>query len=171
MKGKKLIGVIVGIILAGVAAFFGFNNNGEEKLGYYTNQLDTYIVEKVVTSSDIGSTTALAVDLTQRATGDFLIENIIVETDSTGLATGTNFAISISGDEYGLATIWSSAVSGLGANKTVDINTASVAKQRAILEDGSKLIGICTTASCEGAGKAKVTVILKKLDSYSSIFD
>lgn len=171
MKGKKLIGVIVGVILAGVAAFLGFNGKEEQKLGYYTNQLDTYIVEKVVTSSEIGSTTALAVDLTQKVTGDFYIENIIVSTDGTGLATGTNFAISISGNDYGLSTIWSSAVSGLGANKTIDINTASVAKQRAILEDGSKLIGTCTTASCAGSGKAKVTVILKKLDSYSSIFD
>lgn len=166
---KKVFISIISLLVIGVLSYLGFYQKEDKDLGYYTNQLDTYIVEKVVTSSELSTSSPLT--LTQKATGDFYVENIIVSTDSTGLATGTNFAISITGNDYGLGTVFSSAVSGLGANKTIDLTTASVAKQKAILEDGSYFTAICTTANCEGTGKAKITFILKKVEQGSTIFD
>lgn len=155
--------LVVSITLLAIIAF-----GGEKNVGAYNNQFDGVIVEKVITSSELSTSTPVAV--TQYATGNFYIDNIIVSTDSTGLATGTNFIINVDSPTYGLKTILSNAVSGLGANKTVDLNSATV-KQRVMLEDGDRLVAYCTTANCEGAGKAKITVILKKASWGSAIFD
>lgn len=165
---KNIYKIALGIFIVGlvVVALFAFDKKAE--IGAYNNQFDGYVVEKILTSSDISTSTATAI--TQYATGDFYIDNIIVSTDSTGLATGTNFQIAIDGNDYGTSTVLSHAVSSLGANATVDLNSATT-KQRAILEDGSRLVAYCTTANCEGDGKAKITVILKKASWGSAIFD
>lgn len=167
MKKNIILSLLIaGLILIGLSFLL---NKEDEKVGFYTNQLDTYVVEKTVKSSELSTSSPLT--LTQPATGNFYIENIIVSTDATGLATGTDFAISITGNDYGLGTVFSSDVAGLGANKTIDLNTASTTKQRAVLEDGSYFTAICTTANCEGSGKAKITFILKKAEQGSAIFD
>ncbi len=164
---KNLYKILIGVFIVGLVVI-AFAMSNDNKIGAYNNQFDGVIVEKVVTSSDLSTSTPTAI--TQYATGNFYIDNIIVSTDSTGLATGTNFIINVDSPTYGLTTILSNAVSGLGANKTVDLNSATV-KQRVILEDGSRLVAYCTTANCEGAGKAKITVILKKASWGSAIFD
>lgn len=68
-----------------------------------------------VTSSDVKSATKLAI--TQAATGDLAITQIIGMTDSTGLAGGTNFVIG-STNPKGTANIAVETVANLGANVT-----------------------------------------------------
>lgn len=83
--------------------------------------------------------------------GDVFIENIVVETDATGLAGGTNVQFS-SDDPIGASNLLAETVANLGANKTVDINTASVAKQRATIRNGFHLRINSTAAPCTGVG-------------------
>lgn len=166
---NKLKEILIAGALVLIVVFLGFIAlKNDNSVGAYNNQFDGVIVEKIITSSELTTSTPVAV--TQYATGNFYIDNIVVSTDSTGLATGTNFTINVDSPTYGLTTILSNAVSGLGANKTVDLNSATV-KQRVILEDGDRLVAYCTTANCEGAGKVKVSVILKKASWGAAIFD
>jgi hypothetical protein len=114
------------------------------------------IVKKTITSSTI---TTSAQDLTSTALGEFLIDNVILKTDSTGLAGATNFRI-LSNNSKGLVAICEEAVANLGANKTVDIFTASVVKQRTVLESGKKLQFLGTASAGTGAGTIDVYVEL-----------
>jgi hypothetical protein len=83
--------------------------------------------------------------------GDVMIENCILETDVTGFAGGTNVQIG-SDDPIGLENFFIETVANLGANKTVDFSSASVAKQKAVIRNGFHLTIDCTVAPCTGAG-------------------
>ena len=83
---------------------------------------------------------------------DVFIENIVIMTDSTGLATGTDFEV-LTDDATGLKTILSTAVSGLGANATIDMYTASVTKQRTIVHKGNHIQIANTVGAGTGSGK------------------
>lgn len=125
------------------------------------------LVQKTVVSSAVLS--ASAIDLTTVAAGgDFYIENITVQSDATGLAGGTNFQILQNGAK-GLANVLVEAVANLGANKTVDLYTASVTKQRMTLKAGQKLQMQSTVAPCTGAGTVDITVVLARVTAGSTI--
>lgn len=163
-KFTKIIGgiAILALLVAGL-----FTLLQKEKVGAYNNQYDGVITSKVITSSDLTTSTPIAI--TEYATGDLYIDNVIVSTDSTGLATGTALEIKVESPTYGLATFFSTAISGLGANKTIDLNTASVAKQHVVLRNGERLVANCTTLACTGSGKAKIDVIFKKATQGANI--
>jgi len=163
-KFTKIIGgiAILALLVAGL-----FTLLQKEKVGAYNNQYDGVITSKVITSSDLTTSTPIAI--TEYATGDLYIDNVIVSTDSTGLATGTALEIKVENPTYGLSTFFSTVISGLGANKTIDLNTASVAKQHVVLRNGERLVANCTVANCEGAGKAKIDVIFKKVTQGANI--
>src|SRR3990167_8315093 len=75
---------------------------------------DKLFVKKAITSSDILTT---VIDLTSTVTGgDLLLTRVILATDSTGLAGGTNIEITVSDEVYGLATPIIETVANLGAN-------------------------------------------------------
>lgn len=142
---------------------------------------DIVIIQKTITSSAI---TVAAQDLSTPASGKFYIEDIICETDATGLAGATNFLVGtnnsfgITGMTTGLAN-FETAVSGLGANATIAIKNAgpdcsndkfpSVTGVCGSLSSGKKLQFAGTAAAGTGAGKAKVTVVLRRIDSFASI--
>jgi hypothetical protein len=86
------------------------------------------------------------------AYNDVFIQNIVMMTDATGLATGTNFEV-LTDDATGLKTIFASAVSGLGANATIDMYTASVTKQRTVVHKGKHLQIGNTVGAGTGSGK------------------
>lgn len=164
-KLKFILISVVALLALGLAII---SLNGDKGVGAYNNQYDGIIVSKTLTSSSISTSTATAI--TQYATGDFYIDNIIASTDATGLATGTLFQIKVDSPTYGTTTVLSHAVSGLGANQTVDLNSATT-KQRVILQDGDRLVAYCTGANCEGAGKIKIDVVLRKASYGAAIFD
>lgn len=123
-------------------------------------------VTKAMTSSNILS--ASATDLTLVSTGDLAIREIILQTDATGLAGGTNVNI-LSNNATGQPIILAEAVANLGANKTVDITTASVTKQPAVLESGKKLQIQSTAAPCTGAGVVTVYIMCERLSAGSTL--
>lgn len=123
------------------------------------------ILKKTITSSAI---TVAAQDLTSVSYGEFYVKNIILKTDATGLANATNFVIK-SSNANGLVNILVEAVSNLGANKTVDMSSASVTKQPTVLESGKKLQFASTAAAGTGAGTVDVYMILEKITPNSNI--
>lgn len=127
----------------------------------------TFTISKTITSSAI---TTSAQDLSLVSTGRLLVDNIVLKTDGTGLAGATNFRI-LSNNAKGLAAILEEAVSNLGANKTVDIFTASVVKQRTVLETGKKLQFLGTVGAGTGAGTIDVIITFKRLDSGAQILN
>lgn len=167
MNVKNII--IVGLIA--VLAFIGIqlsvNKSVPTTVGY-ANQYDSFVVSKTITSSAISTTTAA--DLTNTVTGKLYVDNIILSTDSPGLAGCTSLNILVSGNTYGTTVVASSAVSSLATSSTIDLNSAST-KQRIVLENGAKLQYKGIGGTCSGAGKLQATVILKKADAGSSIYD
>src|SRR3990167_9258353 len=111
---------------------------------------ETFIVKKTLTSSAI---VTAGVDVTGTASGgDVMIEDIIFETNATGLAAGTNFTVEKDGGS-GVLTFFSETVANLGANKTEVMSTGSVVSSSGtVLESGQKLVAKCTAADCTGAG-------------------
>lgn len=123
-------------------------------------------VKKTLTSSAI---TQAGVDITGvSTTGELAIEDVIVKTDATGLAAGTNFTIS-SNNVKGLANVFAETVANLGANKTIDLTGASVTKIRTVLETGKKLTAKSTVADCTGAGTIDIYIKLQRLTAAATI--
>jgi len=129
-------------------------------LGVPTDVGTVFTIQKTITSNTI---TTSAQDLTTvSAGGELLIEDVILKTDSTGLAGPTNFRI-LSNNAKGAAAILEETVANLGANKTVNLDNASVVKQRTILENGKKLQFLGTSSNGTGSGTVQVTVKFRRL--------
>lgn len=96
-----------------------------------------------------------------------VVEDVIVETDATGLAGATLFQVHKS-DTTGNPIIFSQAVANLGANATYDLSTATI-KNRSTVTNG-KYIGVLGTGSAgTGAGVARVTVKYRRLNQNSQL--
>ena len=123
-----------------------------------------------VTKTLISSTvTQAGVDITGVSSiGALAVEDIVVKTDATGLAAGTNFKID-SDNAKGLASIFAETVANLGVSKTMDLSQASVTKIRSVLETGKKLIAKSTVADCTGAGTIDVNIKFRRLVAGATI--
>lgn len=96
-----------------------------------------------------------------------IVEDVIVETDGTGLAGATLFQVKKS-DTTGNSIMFSEAVANLGANKTYDLSSATI-KNRSVC-NANTYIGVLGTASAgTGAGVARVTIRYRKTDENSKI--
>lgn len=125
-----------------------------------------FLVKQGVVSSTI---TQAGVDLTVASIGgNIAVENIILQTGATGLAAGTNFQVTVN-NTSGLAVVMAEAVSNLGANKTVDLTTASVTKQKFVIESGKKITLKSTVADCTGAGTIDIFVQCRRLSAGADI--
>lgn len=133
-----------------------------------------------ITSSNITTT---AQNLTPAATGKLLVEQVIVKTDATGLAGGTNFQI-LSNNAKGVANIFVETVANLGANITLvmapgvtgaDVTTSkptpSVTALQTILEAGKKIQYKNTVAAGTGAGTIDIAIKFTRLDAGADIPD
>lgn len=131
-----------------------------------------------VTSSNI-TTTATA--LSNASTGRVWIKNVILQTDATGLATGTNFVLSTS-NAKGRANFLVETVANLGANKTIvldpgttdaDITTGastpSVTAVKAVLEAGATIKVNNTVAAGTGAGTIDIYVQFERIDDGADV--
>ena len=121
----------------------------------------TFQVQKDVTSSAILTSDT---NIIQAIGNGLLIDEVVVRTDATGLAGGTNLQLKADG-----VIFYSTAVSGLGANAVVDLRTATVKASKITVPPGTKYISISSTVgACTGAGVATVTLKFQKLDSNST---
>lgn len=123
-------------------------------------------IKKTVTSSAI---VTAGLDLTGASSGGALsIEQMILQTDGTGLAGATAITIATN-NAKGILIFFQTAVSGLGANKTVTMLDASVTKIPTVLESGKKLTINRTVADGTGAGTVDIYIKLKRLDAGATI--
>lgn len=138
----------------------------------------TFYRVKTITSSAV---TTAAIDLTTTATGRVHVKNVIVKTDSTGLAGGTNFEIK-SNNAKGVVNIFVETVANLGATATKvlvggGINadtttsdaTASVTALPTILEAGKKLTYNMTAGAGTGAGTADIIIEFVRVDENADV--
>lgn len=136
----------------------------------------SFWVSKTITSSALLTT---AQDLTGVSTGRLYVKQVIVKTDSTGLAGATNLEI-LSNNAKGLLNIAVAAVSGLGGTKTkvlvggsddstTDDNFFEITGRGTILEAGKKLQYIGTGSAGTGAGTVDVHVLLERLDEGATL--
>jgi hypothetical protein len=127
----------------------------------------SFIIKKTMVSSAILQ--ASNVDITGVSSGgDLLIEGVVVQTDGTGLATGTNFEL-LSNNTRGQVNIFVETVANLGANKTVDLGGATVTGVETVLTSGKKLQVHSTVAACDGAGEIDIYVKFKRLSAGATI--
>lgn len=128
----------------------------------------------VLTSSAILN--SAATDLTGPVFGgELAVTAVSLATDSTGLAGGTNFEISVSGETYGIDKPIVEAVSNLGASAqrqapsgtaadTTNDNHITVTRAVPfILQVGDKLQFGSSGADCTGAGKILVAIKFERL--------
>lgn len=126
-----------------------------------------FIVKKTLTSSAV---VQAGVDITGLSSGgDLLIKDIYMNTNATGLATGTNFKIDTN-NANGVTTIYQESVANLGANTTESLATGSVtSKSGVVLESGKKLIALSTVADCTGVGTITVFVVFQRVQGGATI--
>jgi len=120
-----------------------------------------------VTRDIVSSTIKTATDLNifQVGGNGFLVEEVIVRTDATGLAWGTALVLKADGIVF-----FQTAISGLGVSAVKDIKNASVTGSKIIVPAGTKYITASSTvADCTGAGIASVMLLGRRLDSNSII--
>ena len=119
-----------------------------------------FALKKTVVSNTIKAATATAI-LT--ASDDELIEQIIMETDGTGLAGGTNFSI-LNDNATGAATVLAQAISGLGVNANILGTSAGVtALKRFMLESGKHLLVQCSGVDCTGNGVITLVIYGRRM--------
>lgn len=125
-----------------------------------------FVVKKTLTSSAV---VQAGVDVTAISTvGDIEIIDVLLQCDATGLATGTNFTLECNNTK-GSAVFLSTAVSGLGANAVVDLDSASVTSKTVVLESGKKIIAKSTVADCTGGGTMDVYLVCRRLADNSTL--
>jgi len=118
-------------------------------------------IKKTMVSSDIVS--GAPVDITGvSSAGELAIEDVVVKTDGTGLAGGTNFELK-SNNAKGQLNFFVETVANLGASVTVDNSDASVLGEHTVLESGKKLQVQATVGDCTGAGTIDIYVKLRRL--------
>lgn len=128
-----------------------------------------FVVVKTLTSSDI--TTTAELDITSAATGEITVEDVIVKTDDTGLASSGSAVLQISTDnDWGGAVIFSDAVANLGSNVTLDLDNAGTTGIKTVLEDGKKVYATAKTADFTGDGQVKVYVYCSVAHPNSEIY-
>jgi hypothetical protein len=126
----------------------------------------THIIQKTLTSSAV---VQAGVDITGVSSGTLLLEDVVMSTDATGLATGTNFTIE-SDNANGVAVFFGETVANLGANKTESLATGSVTSiAGVVLETGKKFIAKSTVADCTGAGTITITFKFRRVTAGATI--
>lgn len=131
-----------------------------------------WVLSVTVTSSDIPNNTQTAGALTGAASGALLVEGMVIETGATGLAGPTNIEIStdnVKGLTGAGAPNVTTAISGLGANKTVNIRDASGEVVPFVLESGKKIYIDGDDGAGTGAGTARITFYGRRITANASL--
>lgn len=123
-----------------------------------------------IKSTKVSSAILVAgVDITAASSGGALeLIGLYVQTDGTGLATGTLLNV-VHNNAKGAPLFFSSVVTGLGANKTVTLAGASVLGNPFVLESGAKLTAKSTVLDMTGAGTADFYMTFRRVAAGASI--
>lgn len=124
-----------------------------------------FTIYKELTSTDIVTGGA---DLTGVSSGLIKIEDIIVQADATGLAAMTLFQI-LANNTRGLLAFFATSVASLGANLTVNMDNATSAKVKTVLESGKKLTYKATGTAGTGSGKVMVYIVCRRLTDGATL--
>ncbi len=143
------------------------NRVGQPILTFNTGRFDNG--DMMVFTSDLKGAPQILVtgtNITRDITGEFVIEDVIFETDATGLATATNIQLYRSNVVYGSEVFFEEAVSNLGPNSTVTLKTASIIGHKTVLQHDQAVRMRATVANATG-GTVKVTLILRTVTDGS----
>lgn len=117
-----------------------------------------YTVKKTVVSSDITTT---ASNVFKSVGNGVQVEEVVIITDGTGLAGGTNIIL-----KADWITFFETTVASLGADSVVDKDNATESGSKVIIPTGIKNISIeSTVADCTGAGEIEIGLTYKAFDS------
>lgn len=125
-----------------------------------------------VTSSQIPNNTQTAGAITAAGSGQLLLTDILINTDSTGLAGPTNLEFSVDntdGVTGAAAPIALEAISALGGNKTESKKDYTSHTLPMLIEDGSKVYIHGSDGAGTGGGVARVTLVFQRVDDGASI--
>jgi len=129
------------------------------------------IAESTVVSSGIPNNTQTGGAITGAASGNLVIEDIIFETDATGLAAPTNIEITtdnVSGKTGAAAPVVLETIASFGANLTVSKkDTAHFLPFT--LETGKKLFIHGDDAAGTGAGEVRITIIARAISAGATL--
>jgi len=143
--------------------------------GYNFAEVIRYIQEQLILQNSAEGTTffisteVTSLAITQAGVGFTIspgyVEEILLETDAIGLATGTHLQLVKTGT-YGQATMFAEAVANLGARVSVDARAASVTTfDGAVVMTGETFLLKSTVADCTGPGKVKITLKIRRMGS------
>lgn len=146
----------------------------------FSNSLDNSVGTEFVITKDIVSSTIpddtggtpLAAPLTGAADGDLLLEEIVLQTDGTGLAGPATFQIvcdNVKGLTGATVPIMDEATASLGANKKINSSDADVSELPIMLESGKKLYINGDNAVGSGAGVVEVIMHFRRVTAGASI--
>lgn len=136
----------------------------------------TFWIKKTITSSGI---TVAHQNLSNAASGDLAIKQVILQSDTTGIVGPTNFELAVDNGN-GLLIFASTAVSGLatsaktkaliaGSDDSTGDNFLTVVGVPTVLEAGKKITFGGTSAAGTGAGTVKVYIQLERVDENASL--
>ena len=133
------------------------------------------VITKTITSSSIpddGGGSPLSAALTGAASGSLILEEIIMQTDSTGLA-GTTTTQVVCDNAKGLTgatvPIWDEATANLGANATINNDLADVNNLPIVLETTKKLYINADDTDGTGGGTVDVTMKFRRITAGATI--
>jgi hypothetical protein len=126
-----------------------------------------FTIKKTMVSSAVLESAPVAITSASSG-GELQIENVVVKTDGTGLATGTNFEVKTN-NARGELNFFVETVANLGASKTVDMAGASVTGENTVLESGKILQVHATGADCTGAGEIDIYVTFRRLSAGATV--
>lgn len=110
----------------------------------------------------------VASNLTSTANGSLLLEDIVCQTDSVGLATGTNVVITCD-NSAGAAIVYQETVANLGASSTSSWNSTASTSPPYAIEFGKRLKIESTVADCTGAGYVNIYLKFRRISEGASI--
>jgi hypothetical protein len=172
MRKKFKSFLVIGMLMAFALVLTGCTPNLPASNIGMADQYGGFVIQKTITSSSI---TTAGTDITQTAIGDLYLDNLIIQSDVTGLRTGTTTQVYLSGGAYGTSTnILSTYTNNLTNYATVDLYSGSSlasSTQRVLMSNGQKLMIKCTGAVCTGSGTIKITAIFRKATSGAKLFD
>lgn len=140
--------------------------NGPTGLATATGVGTRFWVKKTLVSSAIVTG---GVDVTGVSTvGELAITDVVAKTDATGLAAATNLSLETD-NAKGLPAFFVTAVSGLGASKTIDLANASVTKIKTVLETGKKVVAKATVTNSTGSGTIDLYIQFERLTAGATV--